>query len=144
MAETLKKRSEVQENLKWDTSRLYKTKEDMLKVLHECTKRSKEIEDKYKGKLTTGDAMNKCLEEYSGLLQDIYLVSEYASLNVSVDYTDAEAKKTESIVTSEASQIFSRLSFISSEISDAPLEVVKEALKTATIGKGYLEDVLRD
>ena len=28
MAETLKKRSEVPENLKWDTSRIYKTKED--------------------------------------------------------------------------------------------------------------------
>ena len=144
MAETLKKRSEVPDNLKWDTSRLYKTKEDMLKVLHGCNDRSKEIEDKYKGKLCTKEAMNECLEVYAGLLKDLFLVSEYAGLNVSVDYTDAEAKKTESIVSSEASQIFSRLSFISSEISDAPLEVVEEALKTATIGKGYLEDVLRN
>ncbi|MBQ3797325.1 MAG: oligoendopeptidase F [Butyrivibrio sp.] len=144
MAESLKKRNEVPEELKWDTSRLYKTKEDMLGVLHECTKRSKEIEDKYKGKLSSGITINDCLEEHAKLLENLYLVSEYASLNVSVDYTDAEAKKTESIVTSEAVQAFSRLSFISSEISDAPAEILKEAIKTATIGKGYLEDVLRD
>ena len=46
MAESLKKRNEVPEELKWDTSRLYKTKEDMLGVLHECTKRSKKISTK--------------------------------------------------------------------------------------------------
>ena len=29
MAETLKKRSEIPENLKWDTSRIFKTKDDL-------------------------------------------------------------------------------------------------------------------
>ena len=38
MAETLKKRSEVEENLKWDTSLIFKTKEDMLAELDRLKK----------------------------------------------------------------------------------------------------------
>ena len=35
MAETLKKRSEIPEELKWDTSRIFKTKEDLKTALEE-------------------------------------------------------------------------------------------------------------
>ncbi len=144
MAETLKKRSEVPENLKWDTSLIYKTKEDMLKALHESTELSLEIEKKYKGKLTNGQIINECLAEYEKVLINIGYVSEYTSLNVSVDFTDAENKKLDSIVTSEYMEAISRLSFIESEIADAPEEVIKEALSTASIAKIYLEDILRE
>ncbi len=143
MAETLKKRSEVPEQLKWDTSRIYKTPEDMLDALHKATQLSLDIEKKYKGNLKDGKTINECLAEYEKFLIEVAYVGEYTSLNVSVDYTDAEAQKLDSIATNEYMDGYSRLSFIESEISDAPEDVLKEALETATIGKHYLEDILR-
>ncbi|WP_029230727.1 oligoendopeptidase F [Butyrivibrio sp. VCB2006] len=143
MAETLKKRNEVPEELKWDTSRIYKTNEDCMEALHECTKISFEIEEKYKGKLTNGKAINDCLAEYEKFLILVDYVSNYTSLNVSVDFTDAELQRIDSIATNEYMEAFSRLSFIESEISDAPKEVLEQALETATIAKNYLKDILR-
>jgi oligoendopeptidase F len=143
MAETLKKRSEIPENLKWDTSLIFASKEEMFKKLDECMELSESIEKKYKGKLTSGKIINECLEEYAKFLEGIDHVSNYTSLNVSVDYTDADAQNTDAAATSRYMEGYSRLSFIDSEIADAPMDVIKEALDTTTIGKTYLEDVLR-
>ena len=143
MAETLKKRSEIPENLKWDTSRIYKTKEECLEALHECTRLSKEIEEKYKGKLTNGKIINECLAEFGKFYEGIDHVSNYTSLNLSVDHTDAENTRLDSMATAEYMQAFSRLSFIDSEISDAPENVIKEALEMATDARSYLEDIMR-
>ena len=144
MAETLKKRSEVPEELKWDTSRIFSSEEECLQALHEAADLSLEIEKKYKGKLSSGEMINKCLEEYETFLKNVDYVSSYTSLNVSVDYTDSEAQRLDSIATNEYMEAYSRLSFIESEISDAPESVLKEALESATIAKNYLKDILRD
>ncbi|MCR5558353.1 MAG: oligoendopeptidase F [Butyrivibrio sp.] len=143
MAETLKKRSEISENLKWDTSLIFASKEEMFKKLDECMELSESIEKKYKGKLTSKKIINECLEEYAKFLEGIDHVSNYTSLNVSVDYTDADAQNTDSVATSRYMEGYSRLSFIDSEIADAPMDVIKEALEITAIGKTYLEDVLR-
>ncbi len=144
MAETLKKRSEVPEKLKWDTSLIFKTKEDMLAELERIKKLSQDIEKKYKGKLINGKIINECFAEYEDFYIGLDLISNYVSLNVSVDYTDAENRKLESIVTSDYMKELSRLSFIESELADAPEEVLKEAIESATTAKTYLEDILRD
>ena len=68
MAETLKKRSEVEENLKWDTSLIFKTKEDMLAELDRLKKLSADIEKEYKGQLTDKDKINACLDKYNEFL----------------------------------------------------------------------------
>ena len=143
MAETLKKRSEVPENLKWDTSRIYKTKEDMKAGLDALKSLSAEIEKNYKGKLTDGETINECLSKYNDFLIMVDHVSNYSNLNLSVDYTDAENARTDAFVTGEYMKELARLSFIDSEIAQAPENVIKEAIDTATISKNYLEDVLR-
>ena len=101
MAETLKKRNEVPENLKWDTSRIFKSNEECLEALHECTRLSLDIEKKYKGKLTTGKAINDCLAEYEKFMIQVDYVSSYTSLNVSVDFTDPELQRIDSIATND-------------------------------------------
>ena len=143
MAETLKKRSEVPENLKWDTSLIFKTKEDMSAELDRIKKLSADIEKKYKGNLNSAKEINQCLEAYNDFLIGVDRISNYTSLNLSVDYTDAENARTDAFATSEYMRELARLSFIDSEISEAPEDVLKEAIETATISRNYLLDVLR-
>lgn len=144
MAETLKKRSEIPEELKWDTSRIFKTKEDLKTALEEFKSLTAEIEKTYKGKLTSPEAINGCMEKYNEWNRRIDLLYNYVSLNVSVDYTDAEAQKEQSIILSEFSKADSALSFIDSELADAPVELIEEAIKTATVGKCHLKDIERE
>ena len=65
MAETLKKRNEIPEELKWDTSRIFKDSEDLKANLEKFKKLTDEIEADYKGKLTDADKINECLEKYN-------------------------------------------------------------------------------
>jgi len=144
MAETLKKRSEIPENLKWDTSRIFKTKDDLKKALEEFKSLTAEIEKAYKGKLNDASTINACMEKYNEWVRQIDLLYNYVSLNVSVDYTDAEAQKEQSIVLSEFAKADSALSFIDSELADAPVELIEETIKTATVGKCHLKDIERE
>ncbi|SFH75812.1 oligoendopeptidase F [Pseudobutyrivibrio sp. OR37] len=144
MAETLKKRSEIPENLKWDTSRIFKTKDDLKKALEEFKSLTEEIEKTYKGKLTDAATINACMEKYNEWGRQIDLLYNYVSLNVSVDYTDAEAQKEQSIVLAEFAKADSALSFIDSELADAPVELIEEAIKSATVGKCHLQDIERE
>ena len=144
MAETLKKRSEIPKELKWDTSRIFKTKEDLKKALEEFKSLTAEIEKTYKGKLTDANAINGCMEKLNEWARQADLLYNYVSLNVSVDYTDAEAQKEQSVILTEFTKADSALSFIDSELADAPVELIEEAIKTATVGKCHLKDIERE
>ncbi|MBE5915296.1 MAG: oligoendopeptidase F [Pseudobutyrivibrio ruminis] len=144
MAETLKKRSEIPEELKWDTSRIYKTQEDLKKALEEFKSLTTEIEKTYKGKLNNANAINACMEKYNEWVRQADLLYNYVELNVSVDHTDAEAQREYSVILTEFTRADSTLSFIDSELADAPVELIEEAIKTATVGKCHLQDIERE
>ncbi|MBR5637104.1 MAG: oligoendopeptidase F [Pseudobutyrivibrio sp.] len=143
MAETLKKRSEIPVELTWDTSRLFKSSEELMSALEAFKKLTTDMEKNYKGKLTTAKAINDCMDK----LNEWYVMADhlynYVDLNVSVDYTNADAQKEQAIVMSEFSKALSTVSFVDSELAESSKELIEEAIKTATVGKHYLEDVER-
>ena len=79
------------------------------------------------------------MEKYNEWGRQIDLLYNYVSLNVSVDYTDAEAQKEQSIVLAEFAKADSALSFIASELADAPVELIEDAIKSTTVGKCHLQ-----
>lgn len=70
--------------------------------------------------------------------------TSYTSLAVSVDYTDTEAQKKDAKMTALAAEIGSRLSFIESEIADAPEELIRAAMDKTGRAKHYLAEILRE
>ncbi|SCZ78838.1 oligoendopeptidase F [Pseudobutyrivibrio xylanivorans] len=143
MAETLKKRSEVPVELTWDTSRLFKSSKELMSALEEFKKLTSDMEKEYKGKLTTAEAINDCMDKlnkWNIMADHLY---NYVELNVSVDYTNADAQKEQALVMSEFSRALSTVSFVDSELAEAPKELIEEAINSATVGKHYLEDVER-
>lgn len=143
MAETLKKRSEVPVELTWDTSRLFKSSEELMSSLEALKKLTDDMVENYKGKLTSAKAINDCMEKYNQWNIMVDHLYSYVELNVSVDYTNADAQKEQALVMSEFSKAFSTVSFVDSELAEAPQELIEEAIKTATVGKHYLEDIER-
>ncbi len=140
----MKKRSEVSEDLKWDLSRIYKSQDEMRADLEVCKDMCKDLQDKYKGKLIDADSINSCLEMFEKFIIKISHINDYVSLEVSTDYTNAEAKKLNALVSFEITKMLSELSFIESEIADAPKGVLDSAIDKATIARNYLLDIVRE
>lgn len=143
MAEQLKKRSEVPVELTWDLTALYKNDEEMFAALGEAKKICDSIVAKYQGRLNTAEAINACYKDYEDWLKIVVIVSHYADLGASVDYTDSGLQELNGRVMTELTAMESRLSFIESEVLQQSEDVIKKAIDEAAGAKNTLKDLLR-
>ncbi len=143
MNDRLPKRSEVPENLKWDTSLIYKSSEEMKSELSRVETMTKELVDRYKGKLTDTDSIINCLKDYCKVIEIIILVREYVGLNAEVDYTDSEAQNASDEVCFRINDLSSSLSFIDSELSALSKDILNEAMEKAPEFQPKLRDILK-
>ena len=137
-------RKDVPEELTWDLSLIYASKEDMLRDAERMKTMAKTIEDSYKGKLDTPEKINACLDEFRELYTIMELTGEYCELAVSVDYYDTYNQDRNDRVDRLITNLMSRLSFIRTEICAQDEAVLGKALEMASANKGYLADIIRD
>ncbi len=137
-------RKDVPEEQTWNLADLYETEEAMYADASDAEAKSREIEARYRGKLTTPEQINACLDEFRGLYEQITLIANYADLAVSVDYYDAHNQERNNHVTQLISEISSRLSFIDSEILSQDDAVLQSAIDLADKNKQYLKNLLRE
>lgn len=144
MAEQLKLRKDVPQELTWDLSLLYKTEEEMWADLEKAKALCEEMVRDCKDRLNTPQAINDCLDRLRRFRETAWLCAQYTNLAVSVDYSDAALQERDQKVSNVLSQCLSKLSFVESEISVQSEAVLEEALKQATACKGYLREILRN
>ena len=128
----------------WDLSLIYPTEE----AFQEAVSRFKALADgvceKYQGKLTSADAIVACLDEFEEIEKLEGLIGSYTGLAVEVDYYDGAAMERDRRFRSMEAEIYSRLTFIRSEILEQPEAVIEEAIEKTVKAKGYLRDILRE
>lgn len=137
-------RKDVPVELTWDLSLIYETEEDMRRDAEKCQALCARMVETYKGKLTTPEAINGCLDNLREVEQLLTLTCHYTDLAVSVDYYDTYNQERNEKMERMASQIASDLSFIKTEINEQPEDVLEQAVNQATANKHYLQDVLRN
>ena len=120
-------RKDVPTELTWDLSLIYPTEEEMYRDLEKMTALCTAMEEKYKGKLTTAEAVNACLDDYRELYRLAVLVGNYADLAVSVDYYDSHNQERNKKVSQTTTEVMSRLSFVESEIMAQRESVLRQA-----------------
>lgn len=86
---TILDRSEVDKNLTWDTSLIFKSKEDARKEADDVLAASLKLKENYEGKLKDFDIIVKAFKEYENLIKRFSLVIDYAYLNKDVDMTSS-------------------------------------------------------
>ena len=91
-------RKDVPAELTWDLSLIYPTEEKMLEAFGRAKALADAIEQKYKGRLTTAQAILDCLSEYEEFEKIMYLAGSYAELAVSVDYYDTHNQELNAMV----------------------------------------------
>ena len=140
----LNARKDVPVNETWDLSLIFAAEADFEAAVEKAKTLADTLEKTYKNALTTPESIAECLALYEELEILLYQTTSYTSLAVSVDYTDAEAQKKDAKMTALAAEIGSRLSFIESEIADAPEELIRAAMDKTGRAKHYLAEILRE
>lgn len=140
----LNARKDVPVNETWDLSLIFAAEADFEAAVEKAKALADTLEKAYKNALTTPESIAECLALYEELEILLYQTTSYTSLAVSVDYTDTEAQKKDAKMTALAAEIGSRLSFIESEIADAPEELIRAAMDKTGRAKHYLAEILRE
>lgn len=86
---TILNRSEVDKNLTWDTSAIFKSKEEARKEANALLEASLKLKENYEGKLNDFDTIVKAFKEYEEIIKRVSLVIDYAYLNKDVDLTNS-------------------------------------------------------
>ena len=137
-------RNEVNVANTWDLSALYPNDEAFENALKEASQMAVDIEATYKDKLTDAATINACLDEFKVLMEKAYRVMTYASLYVSEDQTNSKNVQRQMTVGNMMSIFGAKISFISSQISQADPQVLTEAKQQSEQNAHYLEDILRE
>ena len=140
----LNARKDVPVRETWDLSLIFAAEADFETAVEKAKALADTLEKTYKNALTTPESIAECLALYEELEILLYQTTSYTSLAVSVDYTDTEAQKKDAKMTALAAEIGSRLSFIESEIADAPEELIRAAMDKTGRAKHYLAEILRE
>jgi oligoendopeptidase F len=135
------RREEVDKNLTWDLTALFKTEEEYLRDLDKLIEKTGQIEEHFKGKLDNSRNINECLDN----LREVYilrgLLGSYAGLNFSVDQTDEKNQERSGTFSGISSKVDSILSFVESEILEAKEEVLTEAINSSKDNANYLKEI---
>ena len=137
-------RKDVPAELTWDLSLIYPSEEEMKKDAEKAKALAAEIVEKYRGKLTDADCMIACLEAVEECEKLMVLVGSYAGLAVEVDYYDTANQERNNRISSMMAELSAELSFVESEIMEAPDEVLEEAIEKAAGYKIWLQDIKRN
>ena len=144
MAEELKSRKEIPEELTWDLSHIYATEEDMSRDAERMEQLAQEIVEKYKGHLDTPEQIEACVTAYRQVYELMTLTGSYCDLAVSVDYYDNYNQERSGKISRLTAKLQSLLSFVRSEIMEQEEEVIKKAIAVSDGNKHFLQNVLRD
>ena len=139
----LKSRKDIPTELTWDLSSIYPSETELRQDMDKLKDLSGRIVQNYKGKLTSSQAINACLDDLREMYRLLGLTSEYCSLAVSVDYYNTHNQELNEEVSRLAAQAASQISFVDNEIAAQDDAVLQAAIADSTENAHYLQDVLR-
>ena len=143
MGKVILERKDVDENLTWDLTAIFKTEEEFEEMLKKSQELTDEIEKEFKGNLDNAESINNCLDKLKCLTQMTNLIGSYCYLAVSVDQSNVKNQQRQMKFSNIASDMGSRISFVNSGIIEATGEVINEAIGNSKDNKGYLEEIIR-
>ncbi|EFI41317.1 oligoendopeptidase F [Peptoniphilus sp. oral taxon 386] len=141
--EALKNRSEIDESLKWDLSRIFKSEDEYNTKLNEMIKLSDELV-KFKGNIKNSEDLLNSIKIYEKIMEAQNLTSNYASLSYSVDLTDEESRIRIQKFDNIENNLMEKISFYENEILSLDVEIIEETINSSDKYKMYLKTILKN
>ena len=122
------KRHEIDENLKWDTSLIYKEDDEYYKEIEEVKDLANKLTS-YKGNITSdSQTLLDFLKDYEKLMRKFSKAGVYGHLKSDEDTSDSTYQQMSQTSTIAGAEISEKLSFITPEILSADYEDIKKML----------------
>lgn len=125
---SLKKRHEIPVNERWDLTHLFKNQEEILKTLADLEQVLKNFL-LYKGKSLSEDEILQALSIYEEMYIKISHLNNYASLSLSVDFTDVDNRNLSNEIREKTIQYLAQLSFFNSFLFALDSKTLKSLLE---------------
>lgn len=136
------KRSEVPVKETWNLGLIYKDEKEGWADLDELGQLADVIEKTYKGKLDNAKNIVDCLKKVEKMYELCCFAINYFQLAMEVDFTNTEAVSNFNKVRNSVTSAFTKISFVESEIVEAPEEVLNEAIKNGGTVSNKIKRVL--
>ena len=140
--EKIKKRSEVEEKLKWNIKALYNTENDYENDLEKLVNLSKEFKAKYENRLKDEDTILEAIKVYEEIEILIDHTENYVSLTLSVDMTDDTSNRRSGKFDMIYSQVLGDLSFFESELSLVDTSLLEKCKDTNPYYRVFFENLI--
>lgn len=126
MEDSLKERSAVDEELKWDLSAIFENQKEYEQVITELKKNVEIFAEKHDGHLRDANSVIDAITDYEKISAKLSHIYQYKLLPVTVDISDSEAQKEFRHVSNLSADINAKLSFFQSQIEDLDDTVLDE------------------
>ncbi|ULG73294.1 oligoendopeptidase F [Macrococcus brunensis] len=136
-------RSEVNIEETWDLSPLFENDAAFYSNLKETVSKVHAFSQQYKGTLNNSETVEAMLNDYAQITEAIDRLGNYASLNLSVDQTNAEAQKLIGQFGTAYDEMASALSFIESELLALEADKLEEIKNNSKQYQRYLEKLVK-
>ena len=140
--EKIKKRSEIEEKLKWNINALYNTEKDYEDDLNKLVNLSKDFKKKYENNLKDEKTILEAMKVFEDIQILIDYTINYVSLTQSVDMTDDESNRRSGKFDMIISEVFGDLSFFESELSTLDVSLLEKCRDGNPYFKSYFEDLI--
>ena len=140
--EKIKKRSEIEEKLKWNINALYNTEKDYEDDLNKLVNLSKDFKKKYENNLKDEKTILEAMKVFEEIQILIDYTINYVSLTQSVDMTDDESNRRSGKFDMIISEVFGDLSFFESELSTLDVSLLEKCRDGNPYFKSYFEDLI--
>lgn len=136
-------RDEVDPNYTWNLADIFPTEEAFHQAVDRLTAELGAFIGRYKGSLVSANVILSAVRDYERLTVLMDQCNTYASLQVSVDRTNARYQKTLMEFVARIATLLGELSFFESELLQAPAELLEEAQGLDKNYSYYLKNLLR-
>lgn len=140
--EFMKKRSQIEEQFKWDLTGYFKNDDEFKKEFDFLSSKTHYL-DKYKGKLNNEQTILQCLKESQEMDLRLEVLAVYASLKTREDSANAFYQERATQVGSLLSEFSTQTSFVTVEIKKNPNKLLQK-LKDESQFKNYFKSILRN
>lgn len=138
----IKKRSEVEEKLKWNINALYNTEKDYEDDLNKLVNLSKDFKKKYENNLKDEKTILEAMKVFEEIQILVDHTINYVSLTQSVDMTDDESNRRSGKFDMIISEVFGDLSFFESELSTLDVSLLEKCRDGNPYFRSYFEDLI--
>lgn len=141
MAEEIKDRAAISDDLKWDLTAVFETQEAFEKAVKDLPENVQAFSDKFNGKLVDAATAVEAIKEYETLMASASHLGQYGSLPVSVDIFDSEAQQQARHVANILAGVRAKLSFFQSQIEDLDEAVLDEVVEKEPTYQAFIRKI---